>query len=268
MQTFIVVHLVLLILACWCLHWRSVVKKSQQNTQKVTDAYRRGEYEEGLRLAETLKKGRTETAAYCFHSGKLLYELGRLDEAEGTLRAGLARENASRPKALAREALGRVLLELERYEEATESFEACVLDFPQRGAGHRGVAEVWLRQGIQSDDALTRARQAAELDRAASGLKKEIYNFNLGEASAALAWAVAVQSRDGAEVDKLVARAMLLCREESKPLAAQVNYHAGMAYAALGNTSQSAHYFRAAAEVDPSGNFGRRATAARLAEAG
>jgi tetratricopeptide (TPR) repeat protein len=227
----------------------------------VLESYRRGDFEIGLGLVEGLKDGSSKTPQYCFFRGKMLYQLGRLAEAEACLTEGRGLENDQRRVALCSEALGYAVLEQLRYADAIVHFENCIRIWPDRGCGHRAVAETMLRQG-NAKDALVRARKAEEIDRAAQALTPEIHNLNLAEALATLAWAVAAGSGDRAEVDKLVAEALTLCTEDRKPVLAQLRYHAGRAYAALGMAEKSAEHFRHAVALDPQGNFGRLARAA------
>lgn len=225
----------------------------------VLAAYQAGDYETALERAEGLKRRGSETAEYCFFRGKSLYELGKLEEAEASLRQSLPLEKEQRRRALSQEALGSVLLEQKRYTDAVASFEGCIADWPDRGCSHRAIAETGLRQGIWIAEAFSRAQEAVEIDRAAHALSAEIHNVNLGMALATLAWAAAVHSGDAAEVDRLTAAAVQLSGEDTKSVMSQVHYHAGMAYAALGKTEESARHFERAAAADPRGNFGRLA---------
>jgi hypothetical protein len=82
---------------------------------------------------------------------------------------------------------------------------------------------------------------------------------------ATLAWAVAVQSADAAEVERQLQEAFPLVGAEYKPIRAHLHYLAGVAYSALGTTDareKSARHFQQAAAGDPEGNFGRLAQAA------
>lgn len=227
----------------------------------VMAAYRQGDYETALQKTEDLKEGFSKTAAYCFFRGSMLHHLGRFDEAEASLREGLPLEENPSQKALVYNTLASVLMEQQRYPEAIAFFENAGRVWPDRGANHRGLAEVWLRQGRELSEALDHARQAVEIDRAASGLKKEALDTRLGEDLAVLAWAVAANSGDVGEVESLLREACALCGTETKPILAQVHYHAGRAYAAIKMPEQSHEHFRQATEADPKGIFGQLARA-------
>jgi tetratricopeptide (TPR) repeat protein len=192
----------------------------------------------------------------------MLYELGKLEEAEAhlreTLTLHLAFNDDARRVALTNEAIGYTLMERGRYKEAIAYFDACTREWPDRGCAHRAVAEAWLRQG-DGVQGLSHARRAAEIDRAAKALNAEIHNLNLAEALATLAWAVAESSSDAAQVDRLVEEAVPLCGNRAKPILGQIHYHVGRAYAAVGLAERSTQHLEQAMAVDPRGNFGRLA---------
>jgi tetratricopeptide (TPR) repeat protein len=161
----------------------------------MLESYRSGDFQAVLHKSEKLKSGSARTAAYCFFRGKALYQLGRFAEAEASLQEARSLEQDERRVALSTEALGYALLEQQRYADAIACFESCIRIWPDRGCGHRAVAEALLRQG-KAADAAVRARRAAAIDRNAQALSDEIHNLNLGEALATLAWAVAADSGD------------------------------------------------------------------------
>ena len=229
-------------------------------------SYREGDFQAVLQKSESLRNGSSKTPEYCFFRGKALYQLGRLTEAEASLLEGRSLEQDERRLALSTEALGYALLEQQRYADAIAYFETCIRIWPDRGCGHRAVAETLLRQG-KAADAVVRARQAASMNRNGQALSEEIHDLNLGEALATLAWAVAADSGDAAEVTRLVTEAVPLCGEKHKPTLGQLHYFAGRAYAALRMPEQSGQHFAQAIAVDPQGNYGRLARAAAASAA-
>src|SRR2546428_9550502 len=160
----------------------------------VMAAYRCGDYRTALQRAESLKDGSSNTAEYCFFRGSMLHHLGKLDDAESNLREGLALETDPRQRTLVYNVIASVLMDQERFPESIAFFENAGRAWPDRGANHRGIAEVWLRQGREFSEALDHARQAVEIDRHATGMKKEALDSRLGEDLAVLAWAVAANS--------------------------------------------------------------------------
>jgi tetratricopeptide (TPR) repeat protein len=242
----------------------------------VMAAYREGDYEAGLKKTEALKdplNPLSKSAEYCFFRGTMLHHLGRLDEAEASLREGLPLEEDPRQRALVYNTIASVLMDQGRYPEAIAFFENAGRAWPDRGSNHSGIAEVWLRQGREFPEALNHARQAVEIDRAASGMKKEALDSRLGEDLAMLAWAVAANSTvaansgAAADVESLLAESFKLCGTKTKPILAQIHYQAGKAYEALKMREKAGEHFRQAAEVDPKGIYGRLSKAAELMRA-
>jgi tetratricopeptide (TPR) repeat protein len=234
----------------------------------VMAAYREGDYETGLQKADVLKNHPSNKAEYCFLRGTMLHHLGRLDEAEASLREGLPLEEDPRQRALVYNTIASVLMDQGRFPEAIAFFENAGRAWPDRGSNHSGIAEVWLREGREFPEALDHARQAVEIDRTASGMKKEALDSRLGEDLAMLAWAVAANSTvaansgAAAEVESLLAESFKLCGPKTKPILAQIHYQAAKAYEALKMPEKSREHFRQAAEVDPKGIYGRLARAA------
>jgi tetratricopeptide (TPR) repeat protein len=224
-------------------------------------AYRRGDYEGQLREVERLKAWIPEGYLSLRGCGGL-FQLGRLEEAEACLRQSLPMPKDPRSRAINESGLGHVLLEQQRYAEAIACFERSIAGWPQRGGGHRGIAQTLLRQGVQPAEALRRARQALEIDEVNSSLGAENRDHNTGESLATLAWAEAVNGGNAAKVEHWLEKAFPLCPETTVPVRAELHYVAGRAYAALGKTEESAREFERAATLDPKGNYGRLAKAA------
>jgi tetratricopeptide (TPR) repeat protein len=222
-------------------------------------AYRAGEYATALEKTENLKDGSAKTAPYCFLRGSMLHYLGRLDEAEASLRDGLFLEEKPHQRALALNTLASVLMDQRRYAEAIEFYENASRAWPDRGACHRGIAEVWLRQGREFGEALKRAQQAVTIDKRATGVSRELLEHRLGEDLAVLAWALSANSAGIGTVEFVSAEAIVLCRSAAKAIVAQVHYHVGQAYLALRSAEKSREHFSFAAELDPQGISGAMA---------
>jgi tetratricopeptide (TPR) repeat protein len=235
--------------------------KTLNALELVTASYRTGDYRTALQQAEGLKDGVSKTQEYCFFRGTMLHQLGKFSEAEASLREGLALETEARQQALASNVLGTVLMDMERYPEALSCFEDSIRVWLDRGTGHREIAEVWLRQGRNLPEALTRARRAVEIDRVSPALSAETHDYRVGEDLALLAWAEAANSSDVQRVDALLAEAFPLCASAAKMVQAQQHYYAGQAYWALRLLEKAAQHFLEARTVDPQGQFGRLAVA-------
>jgi hypothetical protein len=59
----------------------------------------------------------------------------------------------------------------------------------------------------------------------------------------------------------MLTEAFALCGTKTKPILAQLHYHAGRTHSALKNAEKSRAHFRQATEIDPQGIFGRLARA-------
>jgi tetratricopeptide (TPR) repeat protein len=231
----------------------------------VVDAYRRGDYEEALRQAERLKLLGEATPSYCFHRGANLGNLGQLEEAEVWLRRHAAmREEDGRTQLLAigLTALGQVLLQAARYQEAEECFEKSIALYPERGAGYRYRAELCLLRGDEPATALQWAEHAVTRENGATDIPSEVRTLSLGEHLATLAWATAAASHDAAAVGRLADEAIASVGNGVVESTAQVQYQLGRAFAELGDRETAAQYYAEAAKVDPSGHWGRAGKAA------
>jgi tetratricopeptide (TPR) repeat protein len=269
MSAVAIVFAVLLVLVLLALiHRARLIRRFRRAVAAQHEAYRRGNYQGQLQAAETFK--RSAPPAYLYFRGGALLELGRLQEAEECLRQSSWWRYDLHNSALCEDQLGEVLLEQQRYDEAITSFASGIPDWPQRGGCFRGIAATLLRQGAQKAEALRWARLAVEIDKTHNGIAAgdhdlhpgEARAWNLGQSLAILAWAEAVNSGDAKEVERRLAKAFTLCPETAVPARAQVHYHAGRAWSALGKTEESASQFQRAASLDPHGNYGRLAKAA------
>jgi tetratricopeptide (TPR) repeat protein len=265
------IPLILVPVAIWMFLWfwshkghRAIARgfRTLGAVDAIMDAYKQGDYSTALENVERLKSGISKSAEYCFFRGSMLYHSGKFEEAEASLREGMRLEEDPRQKALAYSTLATVLMEQGRYPEAIGFFENAGRAWPGRGANHRGIAEVWLRQGREFPEALQHARQALEIDRQASGMRRDALDSRLGENLGVLAWAVAANSGDIAEVESLLKEAFPLLDPKTKPVLAEFHYHVGRAYSALNRREKSAEHFRQATELDPQGIFGKLARAA------
>lgn len=226
----------------------------------ILTAYRNGDYQSALHIAESMKGDPTLADSYFFFTGTMMMNLGRFQEAERRLRQNLTVVPDEKRRALAHSSLGQLLLELQRYDEALECFHTSLQYWPDRGSSHRDLAEACLRKGGHAD-AVKWARLAVQEDRdqletSNSPALEDVANINLAEDLSTLAWAVAADSGDSAQVDRLVNEAESLSFTAASPKA-QVQCHAGRAYLALGDSVRSEHHFSEAARIDPNGLWGR-----------
>ncbi len=235
---------------------------TSQAMSAVMAAYRNGDYATALQKTEALRKGQQKTGEYCFLRGGMLRHLGQLEESEAILREAIPLHDDPRQKALVYNTLASVLMDQKRFPEAIAFYENAGRAWPDRGSSQCGIAEAWLRQGREFPEALECARRAAEIDQLATGMPKEALDKRLGEDFAILAWAIAANSGDVHEVESLLAKVFPLCGTKTKPVLAQIHYHAGKAYETLNMRQKARDHFHQAMQIDPQGIFGRLANAA------
>jgi len=247
----------------WAASKRVAATRWMQDLNGMLEAYRAGDYEIALHFIDAMKDNRSDRGYFSFRGDMLLY-LGRFDEAEQCLRQSMALHSDPKRRALAYSSLGGLLLERRRYDEAMECFQNSLKLWPNHGSAHRHLAETYLRRGAGTSEAVKLAKLAISEDESrkpGSPLEQEAANTNLGLDLATLAWAVAADSQDRDEVDRLVDQALPLVSTVI-PLTAQVRCYAGYAYQALGDSRKSEYHFDEAARIDPHGLWGRNARAA------
>src|SRR5262249_44040416 len=163
-----------------------------QTLDPMTQAYIQGNYEQARALA-------TDP----FMQAEILIQLDCPSEAEAILRRMAGTEMPSKPRTLVMSQLGHLLMLQKQYGEAMDCFQLALKLWPERGSTYRGIAEWHLRRGDNSAEALRWARLAVEKEKASPGLSPDSKGICLSEDYGVLAWAVAVHSHDGAEVDRL-----------------------------------------------------------------
>ena len=220
-------------------------------------------------MMKAYMKGDYQTAFFRaidpFFKGCMLMQLGQFGAAQALLHAVAQGATDPRAGAMVNNVLGQVFLEEQHYDRALECFRTAQALWQERGGADRGIAELWLRHDGDSAEALRSARRGLEKERANKGFSVDSKNTSLCEQIGTLAWAVAVESHDAAEVDRLVTEAVGLTAANPVCSTAQMHLHFGHAYAALGDAEKSARHFEEAARIDPNGLAGR--TAASMAVA-
>ena len=224
--------------------------------QAMMQAYSSGQYEHALAISGAAMLHGANLGV--FHAS-LLMQVGRLMEAEQVLSQALRRETEPKSAALAHCVLAEVHMFQRQYDKALGCYNTALGLWPERGGTFRAIAEVGLRRGDDPSVALQWARQAVEKEKASQGIAPMTKVVNLGSELATLAWAVAVASRNAAEVDQLIAEANSFLAGVPVSSVAQVHVYSGLAYAALGNEAKRSQYFETAARVDPNGAWGREA---------
>jgi tetratricopeptide (TPR) repeat protein len=237
-------------------------RKTLAAVDGVMEPYRRGDYQAALEAAEAFRDDGEITHQYCFYRGASLAHLGRLEEAETWLRRTIALRTAGGEKrrlSIGLSSLGHVLLQAGRYDEAETCFEESMRILPERSSGYRSMAELCLMRNGKPRQALDWARQAVQHEHTDKKFSANLRNLNLGECLATLAWAIAAESGDRAEVSRLSDSALASVGSSNVQSTAQVRYHVGCAFAELGDLETSARHYEEAARIDPQGYWGRAA---------
>src|SRR6202044_2360916 len=165
--------------------------------------------------------------------GHILVSAGHYREAEEILRRSLAGAQARDSYGSALEYLGDALMEQGRYDEAMRSYEAALHAFPWLRRPYRGMAEMLLRQGRQTGQALEWIEKIVDFDgltfaqRKRNGPPQDDYWALKG-------WAQGVLGRRK-DAEASIENAMKATDKRTLPDLATTYYRAGMAMRALGN---------------------------------
>ncbi len=237
------------------------------NYRKAAQAMRTGKGLGEMRdsMIKAYMEGDYETASMKavdpFFKGCMLMELGKAGLAMPLLKHAADTATDPRSGALAHQVLGQLFMEDRQYDKAMEIFRTAQILWQERGGAERRMAELWLRRGGNSAEALRLARRSLEKERAFPGLSADSKKTSLCEVLSTLAWAVAVESHDPAEVDRLAAEAVALTGANPVSSTARMHLHLGHAYAAVGEVQKSSRHYDEAALIDPNGLSGRAAAA-------
>jgi tetratricopeptide (TPR) repeat protein len=232
----------------------------------VNAAVKRDDYETALRRLGFLEKvwrSQTET-----DYAPVLILAGRHAEAEARLRAALDAPDDSEQIHLFGELrqktlqawLGHALLEQARYEEALHTLaraakKSAGMQFPGDFHTYNGLAEVYLRQGIEPGRALELLEYTLAQK---SGASKEYIPFTLANR----AWALASMGCH-AEAGESLAEAFKKADRKHKPHLAGLFYRAGQVARLRCDKEAAREHFGRAWRLDPRGNYGRLAARAR-----
>jgi tetratricopeptide (TPR) repeat protein len=249
----------------------------------------RGDYERALRGAERLARWFPRDKGL-FDQGNVLLWAGRFQEAEERLCACLAQRHSSVERVLALEHLGYAVMWQGRYEEAMRIFEAAIEIKPARRGPYSGLAEVYLRQGMNPGRALelieyalahwplVRKRQtpaaSARVTMPATptsgvagmfGLPGGVSNFadldRFAEFGANQAWALALAGNH-LDADEALKMALHRAQRKPRPQQAGIYFRAGQVLRLRADKAAAAEHFNHARQADPSGYYGGQAVRA------
>ena len=229
------------------------------NPDWVFAAYRDGDYERALLMCEGLPH---HSQDYFYLKGIVLNKMGKLEESERLLRAGIEAVCEDEKRLiLIYDTLGWALVEQRRFEDAVLLFEESIRFGEERSAGHRAIAWVLLLSGVDPAKALSKAQVAARIAFSDSVANQDPAKMDLCDAVSTLAWAAAVNSKDEWEVGKLERETSALCDPRNMPALALMHYNMGRAFSELGNVQKGASHLEKSLAADPDGDWGRRAKA-------
>jgi tetratricopeptide (TPR) repeat protein len=210
---------------------------------------RKGDYDGALRWLRWTSLGHPSVQTLC-NEGLTLCQAGRLAEAEGFCRRGLALSAGGATYPRLHAVLGFVLMDRGRYDEAERSFQRAIQAGDQSGGSHSGLAELLLVQGLETEEALAYANQAIELSqRRTVGRVHWAHYVNR-------AWALALLGRSEEARESLA-----LAMSQPAPRAsgsAERDWRAGMALLAMQQPEEACKHFRSGKDADPRGKYGHR----------
>jgi tetratricopeptide (TPR) repeat protein len=158
---------------------------------------------------------------------------------------------------MASENLGRVLMAQARYDEARKAFETAFNLAHDRSTGPSGLAEVRLRKGTETEEALEYAEQALQLY-LRSKLEQRGARERLAAIRGNMAWAFAVLGRAD-EARKAINAARADLDPRHIPETAAFHWRAGIVMHLLADHGASETHFFRAIKRDPGGYYGKLA---------
>lgn len=241
----------------------------------VNAAVKRGDYDSALRrlrLVEKISPGQDQSLNHV----PILMLAGRYAEAETLLRTRLSTTPRQQSDLIAETtqkatlaSLGRVLMEQGKYEEAMHTFELALERNDAMSntselfigpSAYKGLAEVYLRQGIRPQRALELLDRAS-IARSDDFMGRLFGNFHVPETLTDRAWALALLHRY-AEARDTLAQAFQNSPRKHKPGIASLHYRAGHVMWLCGYKTEAIEHWTQARQMDAQGHYGRLAVQA------
>ncbi len=225
---------------------------------------RRADYEGALRRVRRMRRTNPKSAMALFMEGTVLDYAGRYSEAEDLLRESLIQGQAQVPaesQAVALENQGFVYLKQGRYGEAQRAFEGSIEIRPEGSGPYSGLAEVYLRQGIEPQRALDLTEKALQRKGASFLIRTVVDNYRWAEIWGNKAWALALLG-DHAGAQRALDQAYRHAPRRFKAEMAMLYYRAAQVTRLKGDTARAIGLLRAASQIDPAGGAGRLAAQA------
>ena len=230
--------------------------------RKADRAALQGQYDVALKLAPYVAQS---AAGRALIRGDVLTDAGRYEEAESALREAIERAGTPIDRALSLALLASVLMDRGRYGEAQRCLEGATKILPERSKHPMIQAEILLRQGVGTTEALACSERAVELyDK--SRIERRASPQRLGEILATKAWALAAVGRGG-DARALLEQALASEAMKWNLTAAHVHYNGAMALHILGDESGADEHLKKGRDTNPNGRWGKLCAAALSASA-
>jgi tetratricopeptide (TPR) repeat protein len=212
----------------------------------------RADYDQALLLMHRMKA----LAKHEFQ-GTILALAGRPEEAEEIV--GKLASEACEPMERARRLtlLAEILMDQGRYAQAKETLEEAVRMNVGLGSTCNALAEWYLLQGIEPQQALDLVEQA-NTALGSAALKSSVRNAIIAFRFATKSLALARLGRHP-EAESAIMEAFRIADAKFVPGMALLHWHAGMAFVAMGQPSKAGDHFQEAAAIDAQGKYGKRA---------
>ncbi len=225
---------------------------------------RRADYEGALRRVRRMRRANPKGAMALFLEGTVLDYAGRYAEAEELLRESLIEGQAQVPaesQAVALENQGYVYLKQGRYEEAQRAFEGSISIRPEGSGPYSGLAEVYLRQGIEPQRALDLAEKALQRKGASFLIRYVVDTYRWAEMWGNKAWALALLG-DHQRAQQALDQAFRHAPRGFKAEMAMLDFRAAQVARLKGDSARAIALLRQASQLDPEGGAGRLAAEA------
>ena len=203
-----------------------------------------GRFEEAIRRYQVARTLRPDYAALLVNLGNIFLELNRLDEAGESFRAALALDDNG--AAAAHYGLGQVAMSKRNYAEAVQHFEKALAQAPGANRIHYSLAMAYRGLGDVEKVKVHLAQQGTVGVRAADPLVDGLRDLITGERVYLSRGKVAFEARRYAEAATEFRKAVA-----AKPDSFTARVNLGAALTQLGDRTGAAEQFEEAIRIDP-----------------
>lgn len=226
----------------------------------VLGPIRRTDYDQALARVRTLRKTQPHSPMFLFLEASTLMYAGRWQEAETVMAQSLTEGQQTVPPAAQASALenhGFILMGQQRYDEARGAFVGSIQVRPEGSGAYSGLAEVYLRQGIEAEQALELTERALH-NKAARLDTRLVDRWRWAEYHGNRAWALAMLKRH-AEAEDALRTAASHAPKQFRGELAMYHFRAAQVARLRGDRAAAADHLAQARTLDPNGAAGRLA---------